>query len=116
MHRHTGSSNRTGQPAYKLDWKRELKKIIEANNKNHSSKDKIVSTETKGNRSEILFQAFTRLRILGYKLDKSKKSKGEALRCIIEILDIGKSITVNDSEAHQCTKSILRLDRARQYD
>lgn len=84
MHKHTGSSNRTGQPAHKLDWKRELKKIIEANNKNHSSKDKIVGTETKGNRSEILFQAFTQLRALGFKLDNPSNLREKHYKALLE--------------------------------
>lgn len=84
MHNHTASSNRTSQPAKKLDWKVELKKLIEANNKNHSSKNKIVSTETKDNRSEILFQAFTRLRILGYKLDNPKNLREKHYKALLD--------------------------------
>lgn len=85
MHKHTGSSNRTGQPAHKLDWKVELKKLIEANNKNHSSKDKIVSTETKSNRSEILFQAFTQLRTLGFKLDNPSNLREKHFKALLEL-------------------------------
>jgi site-specific recombinase XerC len=56
-------------PTGKILWKVELRKIIDANNRNHGLRDKTVSTETKQNRADILYQAFTELRGLGFKLD-----------------------------------------------
>lgn len=74
------------QPQQKYIWKVELKKLIEENNRNHSSKDKIVSTETKKNRSDILFQAFTDLRspALGYKLDNPRGFKEKHFEALLE--------------------------------
>lgn len=43
-------------------WKVELSKILEANKGKHSFKDKKVSTRTKDNRTEVLYQCFTELR------------------------------------------------------
>lgn len=70
----------------KFIWKVELNKLIEANNRNHSTKNKIVSTDTKKNRSDILFQVFTDLRgpELGFKLDNPRGFKEKHFEAILE--------------------------------
>jgi len=67
-----------------MSWKVELRKILDANNRNHGLKDKIVSTETKKNRSDILYQAFTELRALGYKLDNPANFREKHFRALLE--------------------------------
>jgi len=56
-------------PQGKKLWKVELRRIIDANKTKHALKDKTVSTRTKEHRNDVLFQSFTELRALGYKLD-----------------------------------------------
>lgn len=73
------------QPAQSsMSWKAELRKIIDANNRNHGLKDKIVSTETKKNRSDILYQAFTELRSLGFKLDNPANFREKHFEALLQ--------------------------------
>lgn len=51
-----------------LPWKVILCRLVDANKSRHSLKDKEVSTMTKVNRTDILFQAFTDLHAMGNKL------------------------------------------------
>jgi len=78
--------NNKGRSTYqgKPSWKVELRKIIDANNRNHSARDKIVSTETKKNRHDILYQAFTELRGLGYKLDNPANFREKHFEALLE--------------------------------
>jgi integrase len=77
-------SKQQRQASAKLSWKVELRKIIDANNRNHSARDKIVSTETKKNRSDILYQAFTELRGLGFKLDNPANLREKHFEALLE--------------------------------
>ena len=57
-------SMKGGKPS--LGWKGELKQLIEANNRNHGVRNKVVSVGTQVDREEILFMIFNQLRNLGY--------------------------------------------------
>ena len=46
----------------KILWRKELRALLEENKTKHALKDKTVSTRTKDNRHEVLFQAFEELR------------------------------------------------------
>lgn len=46
----------------KMMWMKELRAILDANKDRHAFKDKTVSSRTKDNRHEVLFQCFTELR------------------------------------------------------
>lgn len=65
----TNNNQGRATPKVKKLWKVELRRIIDANKTRHALKDKTVSTRTKEHRNDVLYQSFTELRKLGYKLD-----------------------------------------------
>lgn len=65
----TNNNQGRATPKVKKLWKVELRRIIDANKTKHALKDKTVSTRTKEHRNDVLYQSFTELRKLGYKLD-----------------------------------------------
>jgi integrase len=82
--RAVSDSKQQRQASTKLSWKVELRKIIDANNHNHSARDKNVGSETKKNRHDILYQAFTELRGLGFKLDNPANFREKHFEALLE--------------------------------
>lgn len=77
------NTHKSAQDTPKI-WKVELRKIIDANKTKHAVKDKMVSTATKQARHEILYQFFTQLREIGYKLDDPRNLKEKHFKAILQ--------------------------------
>ncbi len=86
-------------------WKVELMKLIEQNKTKHALKDKTVSTATKQRRTEVLFQVFTELRELGYKLDNPRNFKEKHFKAILEYW-VSKELSASTLQSRT---SILRV-------
>ena len=57
---------------HKFGWKARLMDIMRDEIKRHSTRDKVVGNETQAKRRAEMFQFFTELRILGYKIEDPK--------------------------------------------
>lgn len=74
------------QPKEKMIWKKELSIIFEANKTRHAIKDKTVSTRTKDNRHDVLYQSFTELRNeCGFKLDNPRNFREKHFKALLEL-------------------------------
>ncbi len=72
----------------KILWKKELRALLDANKEKHALKDKTVSTRTKDNRHEVLFQAFTELRnecSPPCKLDNPRNFREKHFKLLLEL-------------------------------
>lgn len=68
----------------KMIWKVELNKLVNANKAKHALKDKTVSTGTKDKRTEVLFQAFTDLHLMGNKLNNPRNFKEKHFKLLLD--------------------------------
>jgi site-specific recombinase XerD len=70
----------------KILWQVELRKILDANKTRHAIKDKTVSTRTKDNRHDVLFQSFTELRdICKCKLDNPRNFREKHFEALLKL-------------------------------
>lgn len=91
----------------KMLWKKELHALLAANKTKHAIKDKSVSTGTKDNREDILFQSFTELRnecSPPCKLDNPRNFREKHFKLLLELW-ISKGLS---SSTLQNRTSVLR--------
>ena len=70
------------QPHY--GWQTELRKLLDQNNKQHSSRNKVVGVETQKDREVVLYNAFKQLRTLGFKIEHPKNFQERHFKALLQ--------------------------------